>query len=225
MKTHSNQLLMGLVLLAACTQPKPRASITADIAGLKDSVVYISVPVADSAKTDTVPVKDGHFTWTGDITAPQKIFIGTHTRYIELFMENTAVQVKGNIDSVDHLKITGSATQTAYEAYQQSIEDITSQENGLYEKYQEVKDNDTALAAVEAKLEVLREQRHDRTKAYILAHPGSPVSVSLIADMAVLGEYAPLDSLYRKLTPEAQQTATGKRLANRLAVLKKSAIG
>ncbi|TWF39885.1 peroxiredoxin [Chitinophaga polysaccharea] len=225
MKMHSNQLLMGLTLLAACTQPKPRASITADITGLKDSVVYISVPVADSSKTDTVPAKDGHFTWTGDIVEPQKIYIGTHTRYIELFMENAAVQVKGNIDSVDQLKITGSATQTAYEAYQKSIEDITSQENGLYGKYQEVKGNDTALAALEAKLEVLREQRHDRTKAYIIAHPGSPVSVSMIADMAVIGEYAPLDSLYRKLTPEAQQTAAGKRLASRLAVLKRSAIG
>ncbi len=223
MRYHS--LLAGLLLAAACTHTEPRASITAEISGLKDSVVYISIPVADSAKTDTVRVKDGRFTWTGDIAEPQKIYIATPARYIEVFMENAAVQIKGHIDSTDQLKITGSATQLAYEAYKKSIEDLTSQLNTLYGKYHEVKGDDTAEAALEVQLEVLQQQKQERTKAYILAHPESAVSVSMIAEMAVVGEYAPLDSLYRQLKPAAQQTAAGKRLADRLAVLKRSAIG
>ncbi|SEW52023.1 TlpA disulfide reductase family protein [Chitinophaga arvensicola] len=226
MKINTKTMFAGLFLAAACNQPKaPSASITAELTGLKDSVVYISIPVADSAKTDTVPVKDGRFTWTGAVSEPLKIYIGTSTRYLELFMENTAVQIKGNIDSTDQLQITGSATQDAYKAYEQSIADITKQEYKLYEKYDEVKNNDTAQAALEAQLEALRGQRHERTNAYIKAHPESPVSVALVADMAVMGEYAPVDSIYRVLSPAAQQTATGKKLAARLAILKKSAIG
>ncbi|HWV68065.1 TlpA disulfide reductase family protein [Chitinophaga sp.] len=225
MKLHT-PIMFATLLAAACSQPKaPSASITAELRGLKDSVVFISIPVADSAKTDTVPVKDGHFTWTGNVTEPQKIYIGTSTRYLELFVENTAIKLDGNIDSTDQIRITGSASQDAYEAFKKSISDITSQEDALYPKFQEVKDNDSAKAALENSLEALRKQRHDRAKAYIKAHPESPVSVNMVADMAVMGEYAPVDSLYRVLTPEAQQTGAGVRLAKRLAVLKKSALG
>ncbi|PSL47951.1 peroxiredoxin [Chitinophaga niastensis] len=226
MTIHTKTMIAALLLTGGCKPANSnQASITADLSGLKDSVVYVSIPVADSAKTDTVKVKDGKFTWSGQITEPQKIFIGTSARYIELFMENAAVQIKGNIDSVDQLKITGSAIQDAYKIFETSIADITGKENVLYNRYDEVKGNDTAKAALEGQLETLRAQRHERTKAYILAHPESAISVSMIADMAVIGEYAPLDSLYRQLTPAAQQTATGQRLANRLAILKKSAIG
>lgn len=226
MKIHTKTMFAALLLTAACSQPKaPAASITAAITGLKDSVVYISIPVGDSAKTDTVPVKDGKFTWTGTIAEPQKIYIGTTTRYLELFMENTAVQINGNIDSISHLQITGSASQDAYKAYGNSIADISAQEDTLYSKYDEVKGNDTAEAALEAKIEALRLQRRARSKAYIKAHPESVVSVDLVSGMAIMGEYAPVDSVFQLLSPAAQQTAVGKRLAARLAILKKSAIG
>ncbi|MBC9914665.1 TlpA family protein disulfide reductase [Chitinophaga varians] len=144
---------------------------------------------------------------------------------MQLFMENTAVSLHGNMDSLDQAKITGSATHAAYEAYQQSIRDITEQEDALYQQFPEVKGNDTAQAALEAKVEVLRLQRRERSKQYIAVHPESPVSVDLIADMAVIGEFAPLDSLYRQLKPAAQQTAAGTRLGKRLEVLKRSAVG
>ncbi|NML38677.1 TlpA family protein disulfide reductase [Chitinophaga sp. G-6-1-13] len=140
-------------------------------------------------------------------------------------MENATVSLKGNMDSLDQVKITGSATQEAYEAYRNSILDITERQDSLYQQYDVVKDNDTAKAALEAKLESLRLQRQERSKQYIAAHPESPVSVDLIADMAVIGEYDPLEKLYRQLAPAAQQTAAGSRLAKRLEVLKRSAIG
>jgi peroxiredoxin len=226
MKIHTKTMVAALLLTAACSQPKaPVASIDATITGLKDSVVYISVPVGDSAKTDTVPVKDGHFTWTGNMAEPQKIYIGTTTRYLQLFMENAPVTIKGNIDSISELQITGSATQDAYKAYENSIADITKQEDTLYSQYDGVQGNDSAEAALEAKIEALRSQRRGRSKAYIKAHPESPVSVDMVSDMAIMGEYAPVDSVFKLLSPAAQQTIVGKKLAARLAILQKSAIG
>lgn len=226
MHLHTKTFLAALLLATACKQAAtPHATLTAELTGLKDSVVFISIPVADSGKTDTVPVKDGKFTWTGNIAEPQKIYIGTTTRYMQLFMENADVTLKGHIDSLDKATITGSATQTAYEAYLKSIADVTDKEDALYQQFPGVKGNDTAQAALEAKLEALRQQRRERSKQYIAAHPESPVSVDLIADMAIIGEYAPLDSLYRQLSPAAQQSAAGARLGKRLDVLKRSAIG
>ncbi|GEP89752.1 Peroxiredoxin [Chitinophaga terrae (ex Kim and Jung 2007)] len=219
-------LLFSILAAAACNPPaKQQAKISADLAGLKDSVVHIMIPVADSSKTDTVPVTNGHFTWTGEMTEPQKIYIGTSTRFIELFMGNNDVQVKGNIDSIENLQITGSPTQDEVAAFNRSIKDITDKMDTLFAHYEEAKKNDSTMALLEKTLDDLREQRKDRTVTYIRTHPESPVSVSMLSDMAVMGEYAPLDSTYRLLASSARESAAGKRVANRLAVLKRSAIG
>jgi len=219
-------LLFAILAAAACKQAvKQHASITADLAGLKDSVVHIMIPVADSAKTDTVPVKDGHFTWTGEMTEPQKIYIGTSTRFIELFIGNNDVHVKGNIDSTENLQITGSPAQDEFVAFNKSIKDVTDKMDTIYQHYEDNKGNDSAMAIVEKNLDNLNEQRHARTVEYIRTHPESAVSVSMLADMAVMGEFAPLDSVYKTLAPSAQQSEAGKRVAARLAVLKRSAIG
>ncbi len=91
--------------------------------------------------------------------------------------------------------------------------------------YNEIKDNDSAMAVLEGKSMELRQQRRKLTVGYIAGHPKSPVSVSLLADMAVMGEYKTLDSLYKLLDPVAQKTAPGGRVGKRIATLKKSAVG
>ncbi|MBV7530676.1 TlpA disulfide reductase family protein [Chitinophaga sp. sic0106] len=219
-------IVCALLAAAACKPVAPKhASITADIKGITDSIVHIMVPVADSARTDSAVVTNGRFTWSGDVGEAQKIYIGTSTRYIDLYMGNDAVEIKGNIDSIENLVITGSPAQDEYKAFTASIKDVTDQEHALYGSWEEAHKTDSGTAAIENKLETLRSQRHDRTVAYIRSHPASAISVNMLADMAVMGEYAPLDSLYKTLDPAVQQGSTGTRLAKRLAILKRSAIG
>lgn len=219
-------ILLLLAGMLACQQAeKNSASITGEITGLKDTLIYLSVPVADSSRKDTIRVKDGKFSWKGSMEESQRIYLLTSTMYVEIFMDNADVSIKGHADSLDKVRITGSAAQDEYSAYKASISDITDIESKLYQKYDDVKDNDSAKAALEDELEQLRLRRRGRTKDYIRAHPDSKVSLSLLADMAVMGEYAPLDTLYRALTPAAQQTMAGKRLAERMEVLRKTAIG
>ena len=220
------QLIVCTLLAAACKPGTPKqASITADIKGITDSIVRIMIPVADSSRMDSAVVTNGHFTWTGNIGQAEKIYIGAASRFIQLYMGNDEVKISGNIDSLESLAITGSPAQDEYKAFRASIKDITGQEDALYNNWEEAHKTDSGAAATEAKLEALRNQRHDRTVAYIRSHPASAISVSMLADMAVMGEYAPLDSLYKALDPTAQQSNAGKRLAKRLDILKRSAIG
>lgn len=213
------------VIYACGPVKKQQATITASITGLKDSVVYLAIPVADSAKRDTIPVKDGKFTWTGEVTEPEKVFLMFPTRYVDFFLENGNIQITGHADSLDKLKVTGSASHDEFLNYKGSIKNITDQEEELYGKYEEMKSNDSLKAAWEDQVAELRRQRRKGTMDYITGHPKSPVSVSLLSDMAIMGEYKQLDSLYQMLDASAQQTAVGGRLAARIAILKKSAIG
>ncbi|MBO9151357.1 redoxin domain-containing protein [Chitinophaga sp. GCM10012297] len=217
--------LSATAICACGTGTKRQATITADITGLKDSVVYLSVPLADSSKTDTIRVKDGKFTWTGEAAEPVKAYLMFPTRYFDFFLENSDIHITGNADSLDRLKVTGSASHDESLAYKASIKHITDQEEQLYGKYQEVQKNDSAKAAWEQQLDVLRKQRRTETMHYITGHPKSPVSLSLLSDMAIMGEYKQLDSLYSTLDASMQQTAAGSRLSSRIVILKKSAIG
>ncbi|MRG45714.1 redoxin domain-containing protein [Chitinophaga sp. SYP-B3965] len=147
------------------------------------------------------------------------------TRYVDFFLENSDIHITGHADSLSDLKITGSASQDEQLVYEASIKNITDQEEKLYEKYEEIKSNDSLKAAWEDQVAALRKQRRKGTMQYITANPKSPVSVSLLSDMAVMGEYKQLDSLYQLLDTSAQHSAVGGRLGARIAILKKSAIG
>ncbi|NML22310.1 AhpC/TSA family protein [Pseudoflavitalea sp. G-6-1-2] len=211
----------------ACQQPvekKAKASLDADITGLKDSVVYISGLQDNAEKSDTVKVTNGKFHWEGNVTDPRKVYINTSERYMELFMENAPVQIKGTYDSLYYAKVTGSAAQDEFVAFDESLKDLNDPMYALFPKLHEAKD-EQVKAALETRIDSFRTARRERTKDYIRKHPASAVSVALIEDMAVIGEFAPLDSLYKVLDATAQQTYTGKKLAQRLEVLKRSAIG
>jgi len=80
-------------------------------------------------------------------------------------------------------------------------------------------------AALEAKLNDLRMQKRARANAYITAHPASAFSISLVADRGMMGEYKDVNDIYQKLDASAQHTSQGQRIAVRLTVLKKSALG
>lgn len=225
-KQMTRVALLALSVFIAC-QPakKNNASIHADIKGLTDSVVFITRMEGDSSRTDTVPAKNGVFTWTGQLKEPEKMYISTRQRYMQLFMENVPVQIKGTTDSFYYSEVTGSAAQDEYKAFQNSLKDLTDVEYSLYPKLHEAKEDEKLKASLETQLDELRLKRRGRMKEYIQTHPASAISVSLIEDMAMMGEFAPLDTLYRLLDPKAQQTAMGQRLGKRLEVLKRSAIG
>jgi len=214
-----------LAFISACqTTPKPIAKLEASITGLTDSVVYITRAVADSAKTDTVPVKEGKFTWSAELPGPQKIYIGTQRQYLQVFMENSPVSITGHIDSFDVLRITGSAVHDELVAFENTLNDIEDLQYNLYLQRREA-NNDDEIAALRRQSDSLEKVWIERTKNYIRTHPGSMVSAELTREMAADGEWSVIDSLYRALAPQVQQSYLGSRIARRLEVLKRSEPG
>lgn len=222
--TIGYSLILSCVYACQTAEAPKKASIDAHISGLMDSVVYISNLHDEPAKSDTVPVKDGKFSWSGTVTDPRKVFIGTSGQYMEFFMENAPVKIEGTVDSFYYSKVTGSASQDEYKAFEESVKDITDGQWPLYQQLHVAKD-DKEKAVLEARIDSFRMAKRARIKTYVLQHPASPVSVALLADMAVMGEFAPIDSLYRQLDPAAKQSVSGQKLSERLIVIKRSSIG
>lgn len=215
-------LFTGLLLchLGALSQ---KAKVTAAIAGLTDKQVFISYHADDTPKTDTVKVTGGKFSWEADMPEPQRVYVMFPRMFFEFFAERGNIRITGSADSLRELKVTGSKTQDESYGYKASIKDITDQESPLYQQYG--KGSKEEQAALEQKLEELRNEKRSRAEQYIAAHPGSVFSLSLGADRAMMGEYSDVQRLYDMLDERMRGTKQGKMLAGRLDVLKRSAIG
>ena len=223
MLSKAKHILFVLLLVSSLGASAQQAVVSGNITGLQEPTVLFSHAAGDSAITDTVVVTNGTFTWSAPMTGPQKVYVLFATRMVEFFAEPTNIQITGNADSLGSVKISGSKTQDEADAFERSLKDISDQEMPLYHNWG--KGSKAEQVALEAKLDALREQRRRRANQYIAAHPKSAFSVSLVSDRAMMGEYDDVKNIYNLLDPSAQQTVTGKQVASRLNVLKRSATG
>jgi peroxiredoxin len=219
-KARSIFLLFTITTISASAQ---KIVVSGNIKGLKESSLVFSYAHGESYKMDTVKVNDGKFTWEARFKDPQKINVFFPQRMIEFFADNGRISITGLADSLHKLSITGSKTHDESEAFEKSLKDIYDQETPLYHKYG--KGTREEQIALEAKLDDLRKQRRERANQYIARHPKSAVSVSLIDERAAMGDYDDIKKLYDLLDESAKQTVTGKQIAARLTVLKRSSLG
>lgn len=206
--------------------PAPTAvNLNGNIKGLKDSVVTINYYSGNQSKTDTVQVENEKFHWTAVLNEPQKIYIGTTQRYMQLFAENGDIQINGDMESFYYSKVTGSNSQDEYIKFSSSLEVLDSLAMIQYQALHAAKDDSRLKAGIENRIDSLRRLVNAEEIKYIVKNPSSPVSIDIVDNKAVMGEYKKVDSVYNLLSAEAKSTNAGKRIGERVEVLKRSAVG
>jgi len=215
-------MMMGL-LCSGMGAYAQTATISGDIAGLKAEQLVVHYFKGEKTVADTLKVKDGKFKWVAQLPEPQKVAIMFPNRYVQFFAESGEISLTGRADSLQKIKISGSKVQDESDAYDRSLKDLSSQESPLYQKYG--KGTKEEQVALELKLQDLRAQKRARANQYIAAHPESTFSLSLVSDRAAMGSYSDVVAAFNKLGTSAKKSPEGKRIAERLVVLKRSAIG
>ena len=216
------KLTAGL-LLVACAAWAQKAQLNGNIKGLKDGQIVFYRLVNGTPKMDTVETKGGQFTWSAAIHEPQKISIMFPERYVEFFAEAKNMTLTGTAEDLGKLQVKGSSLQDEADAYQKSLQDITDQENPLYQQYGKATAEEKKQ--IEAKISNFRNIKRERAAEYINKYPSSFYSLSLVADRAMVGQYEDIQPLYAVLSAPMKNTMQGKALANRLDILKRSALG
>jgi peroxiredoxin len=220
-------LLFGIVLCGCGSQISKKYTVTGNIKGLTDSLVYLQRQAGDSAVRDSAVVKGGQFQFTGEVPMPAEVYITTKKEYIPFYLENADIRIEGNADSLDKVRITGSATQAMQDSLSASMRPITDQIDSQYVAYGAAdKAKDTArLAIVEAKLDSLGVLRNQATRAFIHTHPGSPICLYQIQSMTYSGSYPELESLFEGLDTVVRNSAVGQHLGKYLAIMKRREVG
>lgn len=198
--------------------------VTGNVSGLKEKQIHISYREGKTAKQDSVKVVNGKFTWKTQLNEPEEVYLMFPRSYYSFFAEPGRIHVTGIVDSFASYKTTGSKIQDEAEAFDNSNKDLTDQEDPLYKKYGHV--SEAEQTELEKKLDEIRDRLHERAAAYVAANPSSFYSIHLVEGRAGYGtDYADVKKLYDLLSESAKATESGKALAERLSILKRSAIG
>ncbi len=125
-------LLMAAVAIAAVAcGTKGGFTVSGDIQGV-ESKVYLKL-VEDFAEPriiDSCDVVDGKFTFTGAVELPIAALITLEDGggIALFFIENSEIQISGSLNGEAPLSITGSASQTLYDSFGESLQAIESEE-------------------------------------------------------------------------------------------------
>lgn len=197
--------------------------LNGQLSNLGNSTVIIQYFEGNTAKTANLKVTEGKFTWTAPVTEAQKITMIFPGRATWIFVDPGTVTVKGNRDSVENLTVTGSKTNDEAVVYARLIKPLEEEEKPLLLEYSKLND-DTRWAWEEKHADIIK-RKNAIANTYISAHRESAFSLNLITEFSRLGNYEDISRMYNMLGGKIKSSSEAKRLAERLAILKRSAVG
>lgn len=229
MKRKNIVIVISFCLLLVKVFANDTTRIVGNIIDLQDSVITLSIPIVDSPQIYSLKVNNGKFEWKGLVAQPERAYLFMQKHYMQFYIDTgkSLINIIGKEDAIGDVSVTGSKPQNEYELYNASIKDEMDRYDALYDdSVYKAGHKDEKAEAVwgNKRMEVLFDINEKR-KAFIVAHPASVVSLSIIEDRTRAADFYAVDSLYKTLSPYARQTNAGKRIAERLVVLKRSAIG
>jgi len=224
MLNQTKYCLTGLLLLsgfASYTQQK--VQVSAEISGLKDTLVNFNYYTKGRVESETVRIKEGKFEWNADMTGAQRVGLYFSRGPAFFYAESGVIRITGDADALNVLKVSGSGMHDEYQAYKELLNGMPEKEQAFLKEFRAA--NPIRKKEIQQEMIAMRLEIIAIEKKYVMSHPESALSVSMIVERSFTGNYEQIAELYQSLSGAMKKTAQGKRIAERLAVLKRSAIG
>jgi len=215
---------LAFLLGGAMSKTYAQATIKGTISDPKVKNLYLGMPVADSFRNDTIRVKDGKFSWKGQVAEPTYARMFSDNGVYDFFIENKPMRLTLGKESY-HL--AGSPVNDEYEKYRTSRVGMDKVHQEISGRVYRAKDSSDAVKAALRLEEEQAEKASDQfVNAYISAHRSSYVSLMLIDDIAAIdAPYQYIDSLFQLLDDKVKHSQAAGRLTKQVAVLKKRSEG
>jgi peroxiredoxin len=223
-KLLCNTLLLLLSMLSVTAWAQNNLELSGQIKGLGSAIVEIGYSKDGVFKNDSVKASNDIFTWKANSFDPQIMSITINHSGYSFFAQPGHISFTGVRDSMQTYKITGSQMQADAIAFSDCIKDITDQEAPLRSGYSKAPAEEKVT--IDKKLNDLEKQKEIKVKQFISDHSKSYYCIYMITRRTAGGtDYDEVKALYSLLDESARQTDAGKKLAEKLEILKKSRIG
>ena len=249
MKKIAFALLAALPLLALGNE-EPRKfeySLKGDITKVKDPAKKVMITyVADGKRqTDSVAVENGSFTIKGMFTEPTRVSLrlvvdsteaaaaGITRRPVMQRDMLTVFVEKGNIsittvDSFSNSVVRGSKTHDEYVKLTAQAKPLTDKMNDMNKQYSDLMraKNEEAAKAMIPQFRELDKQIKNISKEYVQKNPNSSYAIFALNSYAGFSiDYNDVNPLFELLPAATRESPTGKTLAKKLEIAKKTRVG
>jgi peroxiredoxin len=161
------------VLAASCAR-QGSYTINGNINGLKGEVILYTLNDAGvPAPSDTVSTENGEFTFKGSVATPYMARLTLNgARAPEFFLENTAITITGQVDSLGKLTFSGSKLQDIVNGVNEKVNALNPQMKELFDAFQKAQaaNDEGALAVLEARQDSLEHVQMDIQKQAVAAN-------------------------------------------------------
>jgi len=217
------------MVIASCGKEKGYV-VTATLDGLTEGKAYLQIRKAGEwVKTDSADFVDGTVTLKGSVAVPEMYyFMVDGKRGVKsFFLENSEVEITGHVDSLYDTKVMGSKSQDEYDAYNESLEEITEPINEVYGKLRTANQegNEELAKELQAEFDALYDAYQDFQLDFVKNNPTSYVSPTILSGLTYEMEGDEIEEYLDAFDPKLEETSTVKSLRERVAVLKTVATG
>ena len=243
MKKYLYILTTGILLLGSCKNNDKQAEVKKEgymIQGKIDNLPQSSLAILsyrqnDSTITDSAMVKNGSFEFKGRVASPETAFLSIrhgknfpeetwlHDK-ISFYIENSDIQITTS-DSIKNARINGSVLNEESVRLSQKVSPLTDKIIALQKRMKGRSKEDIMATydTVQIYVDSIKKIRHE----FIVAHPHSYKAVQefLGTELRKGFDAKEAEMLFKKFDKDLQNTATGKLIANKIAIGKKTAIG
>ena len=207
----------ALMMLASCAQkPADTYTVTGEVAGLDGQQIYLCKMIGDSMATDTATIENGQFKFEGTVAIPSRaiVYLGNlqdraNKQVVQFYVEPSEITISG-LETADFSNgnVAGSKTTDEQNAYNNLVNPIYDELNGLRKAIQDNADNKELVDSLNKKTEELRAKAEEIQAKFIAENPGSFYVPVLLQYAMSQMSYDELKSVYESLTPEVQAAAT-----------------
>ncbi len=204
--------------------------INAEISGIDTAKVNLMKVVDGSwAVVDSTKCKGGKFTLKGHVDFPEMyvVAVGDNRHAARIFLDNSQIELVGQYDSLRNANITGSKSQYEMKLFENETAHFEDKMQDLGKQYKEARaagDKQTMEQIANEYQELMKD--YDKfTENYVITNNTSVASPYILSQIAYSLEVDKLDSILNLFDKSLDSSAYTKRMKEKVAILKKVAIG
>jgi peroxiredoxin len=220
-----------LFLTLSCTQESsPGFQLDITINGTEDVKLILQKNVdGEWVRSDSAEMVEGKAVLKGEVDLPELFYItleGTRA-FMPVFVENGNMTIVADFERIRNPEVSGSESHTKYMEFNESLVDIDVLYNELSQQYRTARsENDTELVEqITDEFMDLDNRKAMHIKNFAIRNNTSVVAPYIIQSNSYMFDADDLEEVVQVLDPAIQSSAYTQYVSERLATLKRVAIG
>lgn len=217
--------LLAIVALATACKTEPQYVINGSVNANDSTMLYLQKRAGGVVvDIDSALVTKGTFKMKGVVEYPQMVMLGQKgIRGGKMFfVENSQIYFAGQIDSLYTASVTGSASQAEYEAFLSLFDESNKILESLYSSHQDAFNagNQLLTDSLEKEINAVEEKENDIKKNYIIEHPASYVTPTVLNDISYNLEASEMESMLNSLDTTLNKVSSIAYLKEKVVLMK-----